>query len=69
MIKPNLNAPAKVDLTAKGAEDFAEGRKGLPLRPLRKIWRSLRLIHRSVSFNWVALKPISSKPTPAGQKP
>jgi SpoIID/LytB domain protein len=38
-----LSEGARWDLNAKEAEGFAEGRKGLPLRPLRNPSRSLRL--------------------------
>lgn len=46
MSRLNLNVHASRILTAEDAEDFAEGRKGFPLRPLRLInpWLLLNLI-------------------------
>ena len=55
MSRLNLNAPATGDLNAKDAEVFAEERKGLPSRSLRKTLRSLRLINSSHSLNLIAL--------------
>ncbi len=42
-------------LNAEGAEDFAEERKGFPLRPLRKTLRPLRLINSSRLLNLTAV--------------
>jgi mannose-6-phosphate isomerase-like protein (cupin superfamily) len=50
--KLNLNVHASRILTA---EDFAEGRKGFPLRPLRRTLRPLRLINPWLSLNLIAL--------------
>jgi len=55
MSKLILNAHASRILNAKGAEDFAEERKGFPLRPWRKTLRPLRLISPSPSLNLLAL--------------
>jgi mannose-6-phosphate isomerase-like protein (cupin superfamily) len=41
-------------LNAEGAEEFAEERKGFPLRPLRKTPRPLRLIKRSLSVKIIS---------------
>jgi mannose-6-phosphate isomerase-like protein (cupin superfamily) len=51
----NLNVHASRILTAEDAEDFAEGRKGFPLRPLRRTLRPLRLINPWLSLNLIAL--------------
>ena len=55
MSAPNLNALVSRILNAKDAEVFAEERKGLPLRPLRKTLRPLRLINSSPSLKLVGL--------------
>jgi mannose-6-phosphate isomerase-like protein (cupin superfamily) len=55
VIKPNLNAPATRDLTAKDAKVFAEGRRGIPLRLWRKTLRSLRLIDGLCLLNLIAV--------------
>jgi mannose-6-phosphate isomerase-like protein (cupin superfamily) len=55
MSKIILNAHASRIPNAKGAEDFAEERKGSRLRPWRKTLRPLRLINPSPSLNLPAL--------------
>jgi len=50
-----LNADSGRVLNAKGAEVFAEGRKGFPLRLLRGTLRPLRLITFSLSLNLTAV--------------
>lgn len=55
MARPNLDADDMGILTARDAEVFAEGRKGISLRPLRQTLPSLRLTNRLVSFNLVTV--------------
>jgi mannose-6-phosphate isomerase-like protein (cupin superfamily) len=52
--KLNLNAREGRILNAEG-EDFAEERKGFPLRPLRKTLRPLRLINSSLLLNLIGV--------------
>ena len=72
MSTPNLNALVSGILNARDADVFAEERKGLPLRPLRKTLRPLRLINSSPSlklFGLTFLLIISAITVSAQRKP